>query len=395
MKIDLTYALVLDGGGARGAYQMGALKALKDYDIKVEAVAGTSVGALNGAIYCQDDLELGYEIWEKLDYRSVFAFEDKMIESVSAIKKLDLKNVDFSALTNGVIKVIKDGGLDIGPMRHLIKSHIDETAIRDSGISFGLVTVNLTDKKPEELFLEDMPVGLLGDYILASSYVPMFKSEGFDGKSYLDGGFYDNSPINMILNRGYKNVVVIKLGGKLGIQRSYDGSERNIYVIEPREDLGDLLEFDLKRIKYNLHLGYYDAKKVILNLSGDKYYFQSMATSEDIVKAFASIKKEEVLVLRSIWPSNQEDPLRYIFEEVLGQVRATLNMTKDWTYESLLIGLIEYFMTKLKKNRFNVYDWQSYKMTLLEQIKGYKKEQPDEIALDVILKLLIKNTLDK
>ena len=49
--LDLTkeYGLVLDGGGARGAYQIGAWKALREAGVKIEAVAGTSVGALNGA----------------------------------------------------------------------------------------------------------------------------------------------------------------------------------------------------------------------------------------------------------------------------------------------------------------------------------------------------------
>ena len=54
--LDLTkeYGIVLDGGGARGAYQIGAWKALKEAGVKINAVAGTSVGALNGALICID-----------------------------------------------------------------------------------------------------------------------------------------------------------------------------------------------------------------------------------------------------------------------------------------------------------------------------------------------------
>ena len=57
--IDLSkeYGLVLDGGGARGAYQIGAWKALKEAGVRINAVAGTSVGALNGALICMDDPE--------------------------------------------------------------------------------------------------------------------------------------------------------------------------------------------------------------------------------------------------------------------------------------------------------------------------------------------------
>ena len=51
-RLDLTkeYGLVLEGGGAKGAYQIGAWKALKEAGVKIKGVSGTSVGALNGAL---------------------------------------------------------------------------------------------------------------------------------------------------------------------------------------------------------------------------------------------------------------------------------------------------------------------------------------------------------
>lgn len=43
--------VVLSGGGAKGAYEAGFLKALNEFNIQPDAIAGTSIGALNGAIY--------------------------------------------------------------------------------------------------------------------------------------------------------------------------------------------------------------------------------------------------------------------------------------------------------------------------------------------------------
>ena len=56
--IDLTkeYGLVLEGGGAKGAYQIGAWKAMREAGVKIKGIAGTSVGALNGALICMDGL---------------------------------------------------------------------------------------------------------------------------------------------------------------------------------------------------------------------------------------------------------------------------------------------------------------------------------------------------
>ena len=57
MSLDLTkeYALVLEGGGAKGAYQIGAWRALKEAGVKICALAGSSVGALNAALICMGD----------------------------------------------------------------------------------------------------------------------------------------------------------------------------------------------------------------------------------------------------------------------------------------------------------------------------------------------------
>ena len=76
--LDLTkeYGIVLDGGGARGAYQIGAWKALKEAGVKINAVAGTSVGALNGALICMDDVENAVRIWSELTFSRVMDVDD-------------------------------------------------------------------------------------------------------------------------------------------------------------------------------------------------------------------------------------------------------------------------------------------------------------------------------
>ena len=80
--LDLTkeYGLVLDGGGARGAYQIGAWKALREAGVKIEAVAGTSVGALNGALICMGDLEKAEKIWREMTFSTVMDVDDEEME---------------------------------------------------------------------------------------------------------------------------------------------------------------------------------------------------------------------------------------------------------------------------------------------------------------------------
>ncbi|MFR4798878.1 MAG: patatin-like phospholipase family protein, partial [Lentihominibacter sp.] len=60
-------ALVLSGGGSRGAYEIGVWKALKTLGIQIDMVMGTSVGAINGAMIVQDDLNLAENLWLQLE----------------------------------------------------------------------------------------------------------------------------------------------------------------------------------------------------------------------------------------------------------------------------------------------------------------------------------------
>src|SRR5262249_29440595 len=65
--------LVLEGGGAKGAYQIGCLLAFQERHIEFDVIAGTSVGALNGALASSHKLEKGEEYWRKLSFGHVVA----------------------------------------------------------------------------------------------------------------------------------------------------------------------------------------------------------------------------------------------------------------------------------------------------------------------------------
>ena len=69
------YGLVLAGGGTRGAYQVGVWKALKELGINVKAIAGTSIGALNGALFLQDDFDTTVKLYEQLKIDNIMKVE--------------------------------------------------------------------------------------------------------------------------------------------------------------------------------------------------------------------------------------------------------------------------------------------------------------------------------
>lgn len=206
LLLDLTkeYGLVLDGGGARGAYQIGAWKALKEAGVRVNAVAGTSVGALNGALICMDDVEKAEKVWSEIAFSRVMDIDDTWME------KLFQGEQTLGSIISEALRLLTEGGVDIAPLRKLIHETVDEEKVRSSGKEFCIKTFSVTDRKELDLSISDIPEGRLEEFLLASSYLVGFKNEKMeDGKRYIDGGIIDNVPLKALVNRGYTDIIEI------------------------------------------------------------------------------------------------------------------------------------------------------------------------------------------
>ena len=187
------YALVLAGGGAKGIYQIGVWKALRELDICYDVVVGSSIGAINGALMTQNDWDSAFELWR----------------TVTLEKILELP--PHAGMKDFFVGVIKNFGVSAAPLKQLLERHIDETKIRTSGIRFGLTTFNLSRLRQEELFIEEIPEGELIPYLLAATAFPGIKTQPLHGKRCIDGGIADNIPFQIVRDSGYKNIIVPKL----------------------------------------------------------------------------------------------------------------------------------------------------------------------------------------
>lgn len=290
--IDLNkeYGLVFDGGGARGAYQIGAWQALEEAGVKINAVAGTSVGALNGALVCMGDLKQAEHIWSEMTFSRVMDVDDDEMQQffdgetsmVQMLKKLWEK--------------LADGGVDITPLRELIHELVDEEKIRNCGKEFCLMTFSVTDFKELDLSIEDIPEGLLEDFLLASAYLIGFKNEKLHGKTYLDGGAVNNVPTAALINRGYKDIIQVRIFGPGRVPKTEIPEDGTLCEIEPRVGLGSILEFSAKRSRQNLKIGYFDAKRAIYGLKGSIYYIEQTREEcyyVEIMKLLGELEKAE------------------------------------------------------------------------------------------------------
>lgn len=251
--------LALEGGGAKGAFHMGVVKALLENGYTFDGVSGTSIGALNGALIVQGDFEKGYKIWENMDNSMIFDIEEKQMKNII---NRSINKETLMYFTSKIREVIENKGLDTSKMRMLIQSVIDEEKIRRSRMDLGIVTISISDLKPMELFKEDIPLGMLDEYLIASANIPLFKINPINGKYFIDGAFYDNLPINMLIKRGYDEIIAVRTFA-FGITRKVKNPKVKITYIIPSDDLGGMLNFDNSQINANLDMGYCDALKII------------------------------------------------------------------------------------------------------------------------------------
>lgn len=258
------YALALGGGGTKGAYQVGVIKALKELNIKITAVSGTSIGAINGAFILQDDVALMEKVYTNMKFNDICKDEIVVDESKDL---LDLKNI-----VNIVAGYIKNNGLDNSALRELIVKYLDLDKVYKSKKDFGLVTYSTENKEIVRKFKSDIKKEELVDYILASACFPIFKKQKIKGKEYIDGGIGDVLPINMLIEKGYKNIIAVDIEG-IGITQNIDRNDTYIKLIYSKEDLGGMFEFKKRRISRNIKKGYLDTMRSFGKLQGDIYYF--------------------------------------------------------------------------------------------------------------------------
>lgn len=262
------YGLVLAGGGAKGAYQIGAWKAMREIGVDIEMIAGASIGAINGALIAQGDFERTVELWSSVEVKDGIQM-DVQLKSPENL-------FSFSNLPQIFHEVIKNGGVDVTPARDLVAKYVDEEKVRASGIPLGLVTFQLSSLKPVELFVEDMQEGLLVDYLMLSARFPGLHNQSPDGAKYLDGGVYDNTPVRMLRQRGINRFIVVDISNMKGIGHKNDLSCADIIYIRPNDpkELGESFEFDKAMTEKRMQMGYLDTKKAFGLLSGQNYYFQ-------------------------------------------------------------------------------------------------------------------------
>ena len=351
--IYLKTAIVLSGGGAKGSYQLGVWKALRCLHIKYDIVTGTSIGALNGVLMCENSYFKAKRIWQKLNLEYLFNELPKSNKSIDIVK-----------LFGG--KFIKNGGMDIKKIETIINNSVNKRKFYNSKIDFGLITYNFTTKKPLILSKNKIPSEKLIDYLMASATCyPAFKMKEIDGNKYIDGGYYDNLPIELAIELGAEFLIIVDLESP-GFKKK-PTKKINSITIKPKNHISFFLNFDEEAARTNIKFGYNDTLKAFKKLDGNKFTFKKNSISkyylnnnkillDNSEKSFLSsieqlgkifkLDESKIYSFKSFIKSLNEKVQK---EEILdAKTRKSIkNLTKKINSKTLIL----FFLSNIEKNR--------------------------------------------
>ena len=356
-------AIVLSGGGARGAYQVGVWKALRKLKIKYDIVTGTSIGSINGLMMVQNDYLKALLLWKNI------GFDDLYDEKFPV--KYDTLLEKTEVYKNYAKYFLKQGGISMARMRKLLIKTYDKKKFLNSNIDYGLATFNLS--KMEPVFMKKAELNnTLVDYVLASACCyPAFQKTEIKGEKYIDGGIYDNMPINLSIEMGADEVIAVDLE-TVGVKKDLKYDNVKVTYIKPKNDIGSFLVFDTKKAKKAIKYGYFDTMKVYGILDGDKYTFKKGNLVENYIK-----KSHEFLEYCNYLFKKDEGIYTDILK--LGLFKHILKNKKEDEFILIFNETIEFLGNIFEIDTCNLYDIKKFNRILLK-----KNKQKEEISKEFI-----------
>lgn len=200
-------ALILTGGGARGAFHIGVWKYLLEQEWTPDLICGTSIGAINAAAIGSGlPLEGLQQLWTTCHRSRIY--RSKLLKSLA------------SALFRRPLKPL----LDTGPLREMITKHVNLAALRQSPIDIVVTAVNVVNGRLHLFNQHEIDV----DHLMASSAMPiLFPWQYIGGEPYWDGGVMANTPLFTALQKEMDEIIVVLLSPVGHLDLPFPGTMMN------------------------------------------------------------------------------------------------------------------------------------------------------------------------
>jgi NTE family protein len=185
-------AIVLGGGGILGAHEVGMLRALAESDVQPDVILGTSVGAINGAVFASDPTPAGVERLTQL-------WTD-----------LRLAELTPTGVLRRVTTLARSGTHleSLAPARARLLEALTVERIEDLPVPYQCVAASI-ERAAEHWFTS----GSLADAVLASCAVPGIHPPVKIGDEHFnDGGIVNSIPVGQAVRLGARTIYVLQVG---------------------------------------------------------------------------------------------------------------------------------------------------------------------------------------
>lgn len=368
--------LVLGGGGAKGCYEVGSLQAFKECNIKFDCIAGTSIGAIIGAIYTQQTLDevvdFVYAISPGQIVKDFFEFPDNFNDVLENKEQIKTFLEHF----------IKNKSNDITPLIHSFEKMFDYERFINSNIEYACMTYNVTKMQPQPFYKEDISREQAVSIIMASaSCFPAFPMTEIEGQKYIDGGYANNVPITLVKEMNADKIIVVDVHGP-GRYNSINQDDVSLYI-EPILPLANFLDFRTEQGVRSLRLGYLETMKYLNEYSGYVYTF-NRGSWPDIYR-FEQYAK---MVFKNHGVSFEGDFFYKAICSVLGYRPKKLT---NLYFENYQFGmLLETLALCSGTDVVKLYDWKDFIKEVLYKLRTIQPIQQPKNFIDAIKTL--KNT---
>lgn len=272
---DMKIGLVLAGGGAKGAYEVGVYKALRELELvdNIKVISGTSIGAINSLFFAMDNPKVIGNSWSNLNYSRFILMEESTRESRINSILGKIKSINSEASIIEQLNLNDIGLLSQSGIKNFIEEYIDMDIIKNCDKELYACAYNVDKEIPEYFRLNDCTEEEIKDRVMASSAVPhMFKPIIINGMRYSDGGIHsplysknniDNVPISPLKNYDCDIIIVVHLSNKIKINRKGFENARiiEIYPSSSLEIINGIGTVNIRKdtLESNINMGYRDA----------------------------------------------------------------------------------------------------------------------------------------
>ncbi|WP_180954010.1 patatin-like phospholipase family protein [Bacillus sp. M6-12] len=261
--------LVLAGGGGKGAYQIGVWKALREFgvDQNIQAISGTSVGALNTLLFTQGDLERAKQVWLEISPEKILTVDPAKLLLYA---KRRVSPRIFSILETMNTSLIGHGWFSREGLLKIIRDNINFSLVTNSNIPIYATCLHALSCRAEYFKLNGSDQKRIESILLASSAIPfIFDPVEIDGDMYWDGGISlpnaDNIPVKPLYDEGCDVIIAVHLS-RTGLIDHSKFPEAKIIEILPQEHQGGVfkgtLDFTRAGAQRRMDQGYHDTKRI-------------------------------------------------------------------------------------------------------------------------------------